>query len=143
MAVLMDMETYQNGNPTINMKHVKNPSQIQFLQAKFSGNTTFSGVGTDGVYRDPWGNPYIISIDTNNDDKCRDAFYRLQKVSQTQPGSPVGYFGLANAIDPNGNGNHFEFGASVMVWSAGPDGRIDTNNDADHGANKDNVLSWK
>jgi prepilin-type N-terminal cleavage/methylation domain-containing protein len=143
IAVLMDMETYPNGTPTINLKHSKNTAQTRFLNAKLVGNTTSPGVGTDGVYRDPWGNPYIISIDANNDDKCRDAFYRLRRVSQTQPNSPVGYFGLANSTDPNGNGDHFEFHGNVTVWSAGPDGKIDTSADADHGANKDNVLSWK
>jgi prepilin-type N-terminal cleavage/methylation domain-containing protein len=143
IAVLMDMETYPDGTPTINLKHSKNTAQTKFLNAKLVGNTTSPGVGTDGVYRDPWGNPYIISIDANNDDKCRDAFYRLRRVSQTQPNSPVGFFGLANSTDSNGNGDHFEFHGSVTVWSAGPDGKIDTLADADHGANKDNVLSWK
>jgi len=37
----------------------------------------------------------------------------------------------------------FEANAPVMVWSAGPDGMIDDKQDANHGANKDNVLSWK
>jgi general secretion pathway protein G len=143
IAVLMDMETYPDGTPTINLKHARNTAQIKYLTAKFVGNTASPGIGTDGVYRDPWCNPYIISIDANNDDKCRDAYYRLQRVSQTQPNSPVGYFGLANSTDANGNGDHFEFHGSVTVWSAGPDGKIDTSLDADHGTNKDNVLSWK
>ena len=30
-----------------------------------------------------------------------------------------------------------------MVWSAGPDKRINSNLAANQGANKDNVLSWK
>jgi hypothetical protein len=30
-----------------------------------------------------------------------------------------------------------------MVWSAGPDGKIDPNSAANTGANKDNVLSWQ
>ena len=46
-----------------------------------AGNTTSPGVGPDGVYRDPWGNPYIITIDLNYDDKARDAFYRNPTVS--------------------------------------------------------------
>jgi hypothetical protein len=33
------------------------------------------GVGTDLVYRDPWGNPYIITLDLNYDEKARDACY--------------------------------------------------------------------
>jgi hypothetical protein len=30
-----------------------------------------------------------------------------------------------------------------MVWSAGPDGKIDSGAPADKGANKDNILSWQ
>jgi len=30
-----------------------------------------------------------------------------------------------------------------MVWSAGPDTRIDPHAKATQGANKDNVVSWK
>jgi len=29
-----------------------------------------------------------------------------------------------------------------MVWSAGADGKVDINNAANTGLNKDNVLSW-
>jgi type II secretory pathway pseudopilin PulG len=143
IAILMNMEKYPNGTPTPNGNHDRNPQKIKFLNAAMATDTTSSGVGLDGVYRDPWGNPYIISIDANNDDKCRDAFHKLRRVSQSQANGPAGYFGLTNAIDASGNGDHFEFSGSVMVWSAGPDGKIDTSADADHGANKDNVLSWK
>jgi hypothetical protein len=30
-----------------------------------------------------------------------------------------------------------------MVWSAGPDGKIDPVSPANQGANKDNILSWQ
>ena len=38
------------------------------------------------------------------------------------------------------------FGArasKVMVWSAGPDKKVDPKSKANVGANKDNILSWK
>ena len=47
-----------------------------YLNATRPGDTNTPGVGPDGVYRDPWGNPYIITVDLNYDDKARDAFYR-------------------------------------------------------------------
>jgi hypothetical protein len=28
------------------------------------------------VFRDPWGNPYIITVDLDDDNKCKDAFSR-------------------------------------------------------------------
>ena len=69
--------------PTVNVNHTLNPQRITFLEAKLrSATTTSSGIGVDGVFRDPWGNPYIITIDFNGDGKCRDAFYRTRAVSQ-------------------------------------------------------------
>jgi prepilin-type N-terminal cleavage/methylation domain-containing protein len=143
MAVLLDLETYGNGLPTVNPRHVKNPQRTIFLTARSTGDTNASGVGLDGAYRDPWGNPYIISLDLNNNEKCKDAFYRLRQVSQQKGGSPSGYFGLYNSKDPNGDGDNFEYNGKVMVWSAGPDKSIDPGAKASDGANKDNVLSWK
>ncbi len=78
MAVLLDMEYWPAAPavPTINLGHVKNPQKTQYLNATMAGNITSPGIGQDGIYRDPWGNPYIITIDLNYDDKARDAFYR-------------------------------------------------------------------
>ena len=141
IAILMDLEKYGNGADTVNKGHVKNTQQHKFLSANFVNDTISPGVGLDGVYRDPWGNPYIITLDLNSDEKCRDALYRLQKVSQQN--NQAGFNGLNNSIDANGGGDHFEHGGQVMVWSAGPDKMIDLNTPADQGVNKDNVLSWK
>jgi hypothetical protein len=142
IAVLLDLETYPStGLPTINQGHIKNPQRGAMLNATRVSDTTSSGVGSDLVYRDPWGNPYIITLDLNYNEKVRDRFYGLQTVSQKN--AQVGFFGLNNSVDPNGGGNHFEAGAHVMIWSAGPDKTVDLNNKANVGANKDNILSWK
>jgi prepilin-type N-terminal cleavage/methylation domain-containing protein len=142
IAILMDQETYPNtGLPTINKGHVKNPQKNPFLNAKRVSDAVSPGVGTDLVYRDPWGNPYIITFDLNYDNKARDAFYRLQKVSQQNNQS--GYNGLVDSIDPNGNGNDFEVSATVIVWSLGPDKKFDPTVGANQGYNKDNIATWK
>ena len=143
VAILMDMEMFPNGTPTINAKHVKNVQQIKFLNAKIRGDVTSPGVGPDGVYRDPWGMPYIISLDLNADDKCRDVVHKRQAVSQKQANSPAGYDGLLNTVDAGGNGDHFECNAGIMVWSAGPDRKISLSDPANSGVNKDNVRSWR
>jgi len=150
IAILMDMEIYPNAIPTINKNHVKNPQQIKFLTAKMAQDGKSPGVGPDGVYRDPWGNPYIISLDLNYDDKCWDAIYRQQNVSRDpdltkNPSGTKGFNGLFNTFtsDVSGVGPHFAFNGGVMVWSAGPDTRIDNAGPADSSQNKDNVLSWK
>jgi prepilin-type N-terminal cleavage/methylation domain-containing protein len=145
MAILMDMEYYPNGAPTINKGHVKNPQGTKFLDAAIVSGPVNAvagppGVGQDGVFRDPWGNPYIISFDLNYDDKCRDDFY-CNKVSidSANASSNIGLNGLIK----NASGL-YEANSSVMVWSAGPDQMIDTSaSSANTGANKDNVISWR
>ncbi|MGD0614191.1 MAG: prepilin-type N-terminal cleavage/methylation domain-containing protein [Verrucomicrobiota bacterium] len=141
IAILMDLQNYQNGSATVNAGHVMNPQQTKFLDAKMSGTTILPGVGPDLVYRDPWANPYIISMDLNYDGKCRDAIYRQQAVSQ-QAG-PSGFNGLFDSTDPSGNTGPYEFNGGVMVWSWGPDGKFSNTNQAISSVNRDNVLSWK
>ena len=147
MAVLLDVEYWPTvpPTPTINLSHVKNPQKTTYLPVTMAGNTNSPGVGPDGVYRDPWVNPYIITIDLNYDGKARDAFYRLGNVSQNS--GTAGYNGLVNThtppSPPTGAGDYFECNSPVMVWSAGPDKMINVGSKANAGANKDNILSWK
>ena len=101
---------------------------------------TLPGIGPDLVYRDPWGNPYVITMDLNYDDMCKDVFYSLSAISGPNGNSNPGLNGLVN---PTGTADNFEHRGKVMVWSAGPDGKIDPNSAANTGANKDNVLSWQ
>ena len=151
IAVLMDITNYPSGAATINNGHQKNPHQTKFLDAKMSGDSTLPGVGPDLVYRDPWGNPYIISMDLNYDEQCEDAFYCLKNVSQQNPpggSSPSGYNGLVNPSIVIVKGlDHFQFHGKVMVWSAGPPvhGKptVDPNFHANDAANKNHVLSWQ
>jgi prepilin-type N-terminal cleavage/methylation domain-containing protein len=136
MAVLGDLECYRDGRPTINAGHVKNPKKYQFLDAEC--------IGRDGVYRDPWGNPYIITLDLNYDNKARDAFYCQASVSQEPNRTMTPKKGL-NGLVPTtvGNGVVYELGSAIMVWSAGPDKMVDPTVPANVGANKDNILTWK
>ena len=157
ISILMDLQNFPNGNLTANNNHVKNPKQVKFLAAKMSGYDPTSpivnppgGVDNTGVYRDPWGNPYIITMDTSYDDQSSDFVYSLQSVSQNPP-LPVayvqtGYNGLSN---PNATAatqpqkDNFLFHGKVMVWSAGPDGKVNPLTAANLGDNKDNILSWQ
>ena len=92
------------------------------------------GISTeDWVFRDPWGNPYIITIDLNDDNKCADSFYR-----SLANGDQVGLIDKQGANPPAR-----ELNASVMVWSFGPDGKADSTKAAKQDVNKDNLLSWQ
>jgi prepilin-type N-terminal cleavage/methylation domain-containing protein len=149
MAILLDQEFYPNQQPTINKDHVKNPQRTPFLNAKMVSDTVSPGVGSDLVYRDPWGNPYLITLDLNNDEKCRDVFYCKQAVSEDPKVPHKGLNGLIEKRDGSGkpviiNGTSiFEANGPVMVWSAGPDKKTTISKTANQDVNKDNVLSWQ
>lgn len=154
IAILMDMTAYPSGALTCNTNHVKNPKQTIFLNAHMSGyvptanSQGLPGVDANGVYRDPWGNPYIITLDLNYDNLCQDVVYCMSGVSMipavppaTQTGN--GYNGLFNPGVPTTD--NYLYRGKVMVWSFGPDGKYDGtgNVSAVAGFNLDNVLSWK
>ena len=139
----MNYQTFANGAKTANFDYAKNPQHTIFLNARMSGDTSSPGVGTDGVYRDPWGNAYIITMDLNNDEQCSDLLYSLASVSRNPQSNTkqMGFNGLSNT-NVNGAGNSYLLHGMVMVWSAGPDKKYDTG-PANAGANKDNILSWQ
>jgi prepilin-type N-terminal cleavage/methylation domain-containing protein len=141
IAILMDITNYPAEGATADVGHVKNPQQTKFLNAARVNDPTLPGVGPDLVYRDPWGNPYVITMDLNYDGQCADQYYSLRSVSQ-QSGQ-TGYNGLVNSTDAGGNGNHFLYHGKVMVWSAGWDGKLDPGDPATDWENRNNVLSWK
>ena len=131
-----------------NLNYQKNPQQTIFLNPKMSGydpsvlGQPAGGVDVTGVYRDPWGNPYVISMDLNYDELCKDAFYCTNAVSGFNGTSANP--GLNGLVNPDSTtANNFQYHGKVMVWSAGPDGKIDPTVPANAGANKDNVLSWQ
>jgi prepilin-type N-terminal cleavage/methylation domain-containing protein len=75
MAIIMDLVTYRNNEDTVNKDHLRNTRKHPFYTAKDAANDKASGLGSDGVLRDPWGNPYIITVDMNDDNVCKDAYY--------------------------------------------------------------------
>ena len=135
VAILRAQERFRNDRPTSNLRHKMNPKRISFLNAKDVTSTTQGGVGTDGVFRDPWGSPYIVTVDANYDGKTIDAFYGLGDVSGADRNA-----GLTGLTKVNAG---YQANTPVMVWSLGPDGDADKNANAILGANKDNILSWQ
>ncbi|MFM1769229.1 MAG: PilD-dependent protein PddA [Verrucomicrobiota bacterium] len=109
-----------------NTGDARNPRKVVYFNAKEVSGTSQGGLGPDLVFRDPWGNPYIITIDLNDDDRVRDGFYR--RVGGT------GFQGVAS---------EFELPRPVMIWSFGPDGRSDASLGPRTEPNKDNVKSWE
>lgn len=150
MAILMDYtnypNNYNNGSWTVNTNYQKNPKQNIYLgNVKASGwnpaapapGPAQAGVDNSLTYRDLWGNPYVITMDLNEDNSAFDAFYQSSAVSS----SPGG--GGLNGLTYQSANNAYAFHGNVMVWSAGPDGQVDPNSSAINGANKDNIISWQ
>jgi hypothetical protein len=133
MAILMDVKEWANNRPKGNPE---NRSGNIFLNAKTVQDKISSGIGIDGVYRDPWGAPYIISLDLNYDSSTRDAYYRADKMNQDAAGK-----NLTGAFKAD-NKDGYEIKTGVMVWSFGPDRMASDQEPAKLGVNKDNVTSW-
>jgi prepilin-type N-terminal cleavage/methylation domain-containing protein len=116
ISILTDADRPPNKN------HALNPNHHIFLNAKTASGQYSPGIGTDGIYRDPWGHPYIITLDLNGDNQCQDGvYYGFDKGTQV----PL-------------------VRLPAMVWSFGPDGKADPSRKVGYsGVNKDNILSWK
>jgi len=142
IAILMDATNYPAGGLTPNQNHVKNPQRTIYLGIKAAADTNSPGLGPDGVYRDPWNNPYIITLDLSYDEQCQDSNYCHQAVSQIESGKPAGLGGLYNP-GSNPNSDNFLYHGKIMVWSAGPNRKLSQTERADEGDNKDNLLSWQ
>jgi len=129
-------------HPKFNPNYTNNPKKKVFLNPPRDNQEDGKpGVGPSRVFLDPWGNPYIISMDVNGDGWVEDAFYSLAKVSRAK-GSEVE--GLNGLVSKSGMGaNDYALHGTVMIWSFGPDGKADPNIGADEGVNRDNIVSWK
>jgi prepilin-type N-terminal cleavage/methylation domain-containing protein len=145
VAILMDLnydpttKDYKKGNTENRQHHA-------YLNANIVGTAPLqpvSGVGRDLVFRDPWGSPYVITIDLNYDNGTRDSVYSLDAVSR-DPNTKKGLNGLYQA-ERNGKPakDAWEARAPVMIWSLGPDRQASTTALANQGVNKDNILSWQ
>jgi prepilin-type N-terminal cleavage/methylation domain-containing protein len=140
MAILMDVKTW---NPVAKDNPENNQHQ-RFFDPKPASDNRSAGLGPDGVYRDVWGNPYIISFDMNYDGNTRDAFYSQSQVSSVKnPTAATAGQGLNGLfLADKANQNSYEARNGVMVWSLGPDGAANTAQKANEGQNSDNILSW-
>ena len=96
-----------------------NKRKIKFLDAKSSYDPTTSGTSTANqkqLWRDPWGNPYVIIINTDF---------------------------TGQIPNPTGSGT---LSGSVVLYSWGPNGTADDGKnaaDGTGGGKEDDIVSWK
>jgi prepilin-type N-terminal cleavage/methylation domain-containing protein len=144
IAILRNLPYQRAGLPTLKTQDDRNPQNTVFLDAKPAKTPRGPGIdSSDFVYRDPWGNPYIITMDLNYDDECQDAFYRNVSVSKDRSPGAASTAAFNGLIYRQGNPDHYAARVPVMVWSLGPDKKANLNIAATAGVNKDNILSWK
>tara|TARA_B110000438_G_C15678246_1_gene591191 strand:- start:62 stop:910 length:849 start_codon:yes stop_codon:yes gene_type:complete len=108
MNVLMAVDSGANKN------HGRNPKKSIYLTPNSADDQFSAGVGSDGVFRDPFGNPYVITVDYNGDNQVADRFYRETGVSK---GASIGL--VRNK--KNKTEEEYVLRGTVMIWSFGPD----------------------
>ena len=121
----------------------RNPKKNIYIEPKESllddidKRSGFPGVSTSDRYHDPFGNPYIVSLDYDGDGNCTDALYGQDDVTENAA------IGLVESINPNSR--YVLKGRAVgkvMIWTFGPDKSSSVGGAMD-GDNADNILSWR
>jgi len=121
IAILTDASYYPETNAVA--AHIYNPQKKPFFTGKPAASSTSPGIDANCILRDPWGLPYIITLDLNGDNKCVDMIW-----SQTL------YPKSAN----------FSVPGSSMIWSFGYLQHIDlTPNSWNSSVNKHLLKSWQ
>lgn len=105
-----------------NYSHIYNPQKTSFFNPpKISTGTGSAGVDPMSIFRDPWGTPYMVTLDMNGDGKCYDQTWYILSGNKT-----------------------FSVPGDAMVWSLGPKWQtFDPTQAATAAVNQNIVTSWK
>jgi len=125
IAILRDDSFYPevstNGSQV--MGHIYNPQQTSFFQAKVGPGTNSPGIGSDDVLRDPWGMPYMVTLDLNGDNRVYDPYLNQMYSNQFK----------ASLYVPG----------HAVVWSFGPTKQINVNLPLNNISNKYVVATFQ
>ena len=130
MTILMALNEAPNKN------HGRNPKKTSFITPKSADDAAAGGLGPDGVFRDPFGNPYVITVDLDGNGQVADLFYRETGVSKSVA------IGLVKNAQ-NTTEEEFVLRGSIMIWSPGPDRQVNSEAAALDKHNADNILGWR
>jgi prepilin-type N-terminal cleavage/methylation domain-containing protein len=121
IAILTDAAYYPEATTTA--AHIYNPHKQPFYSGRPAASANSPGIDTNCILRDPWGLPYIITLDLNGDNQCTDN--QIWSVLMNQP-------------------NGFSVPGTSMIWSFGPYQRLDlASGSYNNTTNKYLVTSWK
>jgi len=121
IAILTDAAYYPENNVTA---HTYNSRQLPLYKGKPAPDASSPGIDANNILRDPWGMPYMITLDLNYDGKCVDI-----KQWQTM---------YMNAGIPN-----FSVPGSSAIWSLGRYSTWAPNQPYNSQTNKYLLTSWK
>jgi len=150
VLILTATESFPSSTNTVNIGHVMNQRKTVFLNAKQVTGTK-AGIGSDGVFRDPFLNPYFVTVDLNFDDFVAPGAYRLASMSQTSGSEGLNGLLHRNPATIGTNPNEFGLREKVAIWTPGPDGQfspaVKANQSTTSGGvkidNNDNILTWQ
>jgi prepilin-type N-terminal cleavage/methylation domain-containing protein len=123
IAILRDDNFYPEASNGVS--HIFNPQQTSLFNAKVALDTTSPGIGPDDVFRDPWGSPYIVTMDMNYDNKCYDK--TLDTMYQNNSGTK--------------NPLVLTIPGEAVVWSLGPAKVINTTLPLNTGPNHQTIVT--
>ena len=111
--------------------HIYNPQMNQFYQGKAGFGTIAPGtgpgtpgIGSDEILRDPWGMPYIVTLDLSGDNRVFDPSLSQMYQAQFPKSGPL--------LTPG----------HAVVWSFGPSKQINLTAGSQNSANKYIVTSY-
>ncbi len=146
LMVILTASSFAGYTPDASVQNdLRNPRKTGYFNARSSGASGANagkGLGTDGVMRDPWGNPYIVALDLNYDGWVSNSVYNHNAVNAFNTG----------LVRQGAAASHtWALKDSIMIMSFGSDGQFGPSSGAPVVAaavanaepNQDNVLSWK
>jgi len=121
IAILMDVEKFNNGNVTSNANHVLNPRRVSNLNAKFAADNNSQGLAmtANTAIR----GQFLRDFNGHQSQRSgpdhlytRTGFRLIRSDSARNPPARKGYYGLFN---PTGGTDLFEYNGKYMIWSLG------------------------
>ncbi len=119
IAILTDAAYYPETNAA--SQHLYNSRKITEFEGRPARDTNSPGIDANNILRDPWGMPYIMTLDLNGDGKCTDT--RTWSVLM--------------------NTNSFSVPGSSMIWSFGSLKQVDLSTNYNSPINKHLLTSWQ
>jgi len=106
ISILTDAAYYPENSVT---RHTYNSRSLPLFTARAALDTNSPGIDSNNILRDPWGMPYIMTLDLNGDGKCTDtgtwATLMHTNAFSVSGTSMIRSFGYLRSVDLNNPSN--------------------------------------